>query len=363
MSNKIKVTNSQQKVVQFKQQGNVAFSLFLKSQNFGLKIDLEEILSYPLTSIPYSISTPNGALAKTDKSKSMHHLLKDVESVASPQRKDALTIHDGNAFFYYLNGVPPTFGQISSKLFDIMPVDCDSVFSTDINYQYSVKSEWASDKYAPRLESRKVIFICNGNATLLSSGNGKTTTISDVPGLNSAQEETHTWIIIYCQYALDKGYKYVKIHTPDSDIFWILLHYAHSLPALTILLETGKGTNKGSWIWHSCPNYIPRIFALHFCHCTHSVDVIVLVHSKDWEGEATQNTTEVATIYPSPKPSRQRLGISDDVLQQLEAFTCAIYGNAYSSSVDCVRYARINELVTKTNSPPKELWYVISPTL
>ena len=41
---------------------------------------------------------------------------------------------------------------------------------------------------------------------------------------NSGQEETDTQIIIYCQYALDKGHKYVKIRTPDSDIFWILLH-------------------------------------------------------------------------------------------------------------------------------------------
>ena len=107
MSKKIKVTNSQQKVVQFKQQGNVSFSLFLK-------IDFEELISYPLASVPYSISTPDGALAKTDKSKSMHHLLKDVESVASPQRKDTLTIHDGYAFLYYLKEVPHTFGQISS---------------------------------------------------------------------------------------------------------------------------------------------------------------------------------------------------------------------------------------------------------
>ena len=69
----------------------------------------------------------------------MHHLLKDIESVAS-QRKDTLTIHDGNAFFYYPKEVPPTFGQISSKLFNMMPVDRDYVFSTDIYYQYSVKS-------------------------------------------------------------------------------------------------------------------------------------------------------------------------------------------------------------------------------
>ena len=97
-------------------------------------------MSYPLTLVSCSISTLDSALAKTDKSKSMHHLLKDVESVASPQRKDKLTIHDGNAFFYYPKEVPPTFGQISSKLFDMMPVDCDSVFGTDIYYQYFVKS-------------------------------------------------------------------------------------------------------------------------------------------------------------------------------------------------------------------------------
>ena len=54
MSKKIKVTNSQQRVLQFKQQGNVAFSPFLKSQSLGLKLDLEELMSYPLTPVPHS---------------------------------------------------------------------------------------------------------------------------------------------------------------------------------------------------------------------------------------------------------------------------------------------------------------------
>ena len=48
------------------------------------------------------------------------------------------------------------------------------------------------------------------------------------------QEEMDTYVVLYLKYAVQLGNK----STPDTDIFVILLHHAHSI-LLTIYLDTG----------------------------------------------------------------------------------------------------------------------------
>ena len=61
--------------------------------------------------------------------------------------------------------------------------------------------------------------------------------------LASDQEETDTRIVLYLKYAVQLGYKSAVVRTPDSDIFFILLHHAPSMP-LTIYLDTGTGKHR-----------------------------------------------------------------------------------------------------------------------
>ena len=49
--------------------------------------------------------------------------------------------------------------------------------------------------------------------------------------------------MLYLNYAMKLGYKSAVVRTPDSDIFFILLHYAHSIP-ITIYLDTGSGKHR-----------------------------------------------------------------------------------------------------------------------
>ena len=51
------------------------------------------------------------------------------------------------------------------------------------------------------------------------------------------------WIVAIAndKYAQEHGYDYAQINTPDSDIFFILLHYAASLSLTKILYKTGSG--------------------------------------------------------------------------------------------------------------------------
>ena len=52
------------------------------------------------------------------------------------------------------------------------------------------------------------------------------------------QEETDTRVVLYLQYAESSGFKDAVVRSPDSDIFFILLHYASSFK-ITIYLDTG----------------------------------------------------------------------------------------------------------------------------
>lgn len=61
----------------------------------------------------------------------------------------------------------------------------------------------------------------------------------EIEELKSNQEETDTRVVLYLNYAVKLGYKtWIQI-----DIFFILLHYAHSIP-ITIYLDTGYGKHR-----------------------------------------------------------------------------------------------------------------------
>jgi hypothetical protein len=51
-------------------------------------------------------------------------------------------------------------------------------------------------------------------------------------------------VVLYCQYAKDEGYSYCRVKSPDTDIFFLLLHYAWRIGDLTILFDTGTGNKQ-----------------------------------------------------------------------------------------------------------------------
>ena len=86
--------------------------------------------------------------------------------------------------------------------------------------------------------------IANDKSTLLTTRDKETIQKTEIPSLVSTQEETDTRVVLYAKYAQEHGYDYAQINTPDSDIFFILLHYAASLSPTKILYKTGSGNNK-----------------------------------------------------------------------------------------------------------------------
>ena len=140
MSKKTCITTKQNKLVELKQQGNIAFQLLVKSQNLNLNIDLKKVMKFQLTPVPYCLGTSDGYLAKTNKAKGYHFVTKDSQDAMKPQQNETLLIVDGNTIFHCLTELPDTFKGICEKIFKAIPNTSDVVFSTDTYQRGSIKA-------------------------------------------------------------------------------------------------------------------------------------------------------------------------------------------------------------------------------
>ena len=50
--------------------------------------------------------------------------------------------------------------------------------------------------------------------------------MTEILKLESDQEKIDTRVVLYCFYAVDEEYNYVRIRSADGDVFFILLYYA-----------------------------------------------------------------------------------------------------------------------------------------
>ena len=95
-----------------------------------------------------------------------------------------------------------------------------------------------------RPQNRKLILIAEGHAySFKSDDQTQHTIVQELTSLYSNQEETDSRVVLYCKYAHEHSYEHVRVHSPDIDIFFILIHHAKTLPC-TIYFDTGTGNNK-----------------------------------------------------------------------------------------------------------------------
>ena len=396
---RVKVTASSKKVVEYKQQVNIVFQLLVKyQQQKNLHLDLAELLTYPLTPVPYCLATGDGFLAKTDKSKAFHHVSKNIGDATLPPVDKMLTIYDGNATFYYIKDLPANFKLICQKVFSLVSKG-DIIFSTDSYNPDSIKSmerqrrgttekliikgentkrpkdwkaflandsnkkqfidllikEWSKDEYAAKLQGRQVIAIRDGTATLLTSQDGETTEQATIASLQSSQEESDTRIVLYCKYAESKRYEYCRVKSPDTDVFFILLHHARNLTGITVLFDTGTGNNRRllnitELANANTPAYCTSLLVIHAysgCDTTSA-----------FKGLGKVKPIKVLQGNLKYSESLSTLGdswdVSDELVQEFDAFTCALYGKPRMTSVDAVRHIKINDKCSEAGIVPSK---------
>jgi len=134
------------------------------------------------------------------------------------------------------------------------PEKCNDFLCNDSNKQQLVRvilKVWSGSDFRDKLQNKMVIAVCEEKAFLLTP-DGDGVSAHEIRTLESDQEETDTRVILYCNYAVEQKFDYVRVRSPDSDIFFILMYYAPNLN-ITILFDTGSGIREGYWIsvsWH-----------------------------------------------------------------------------------------------------------------
>ena len=127
---------SQESLIQYKEQCDLAFKLLVKSQMLNVPIDLD----YPLSPVPHCLGTHDGFFAKTNKA-SMLHFIMEGHDVEEQYLKGSMFIQDGNVLFHTLNNLPPTVGGICLQFLDHMAAKQNFIFSADSYHQDSIKSQ------------------------------------------------------------------------------------------------------------------------------------------------------------------------------------------------------------------------------
>ena len=128
--------------VQYQEQGDLALQLLVKSQLMKEPLNLLELMKFPLSPVPLSLGTPDGFLAKTDKAKLVHYILKEHSDDMPPPTQDTFYIADGNALFHMMTKLPRTFEEICIRILkEVTPKRNGIIFSTDAYHPLSIKTQ------------------------------------------------------------------------------------------------------------------------------------------------------------------------------------------------------------------------------
>uniref|UniRef100_A0A0L8H5U3 Uncharacterized protein n=1 Tax=Octopus bimaculoides TaxID=37653 RepID=A0A0L8H5U3_OCTBM len=197
------------------------------------------------------------------------HVVKECDDAQLPDPRQSVIIDDGDAVFHCLREILQTF--VSSDMYkedSVKGVErnrrgvgdklilCDKktkrskdwkiFLANDENKRQFIQlllSTCRSGFSADILTGHEMVLIYEGKAYQLTT-DGHNTFCQEIHSLKFSQEEDDTHMILYWKYAKERGCKSVRVRSPDSDIFFILINHARFLERLQILFETAKGNTR-----------------------------------------------------------------------------------------------------------------------
>ena len=199
-------------------------------------IDLEELLSYALRTVPMSLGTTDGTPCKTVTAKLMHELEKDVEPLAQVPAGSALIV-DGMAFIHQINTMPSTFGQLADRLLqDLMhmAIQCRCLRVDFVCDQYPAQSiknckreliEFLFQCWTrcdPGILGNVLLIVSHGEVCHSIVVNDAVVAVTEVPDLFSDHEETDTRLLLHAHQA-GRAFSSVTIKSPDTDVMVLSL--------------------------------------------------------------------------------------------------------------------------------------------
>ena len=127
-------------------------------------------------------------------------------------------------------------------------------------------------------------------------------------------------------------------------MFFILLHHARNLTGITVLFDTGTGNS----------HRLLNITELENANTSTYSTSLLVIHA--YSGCDTTSAFKelgkvklIKVLQGNLKYSESlsTLGdswdVSDELLQEFDAFTCALYGKPRMTSVDAVRHIKVND--------------------
>ncbi|XP_057314196.1 uncharacterized protein LOC130655456 [Hydractinia symbiolongicarpus] len=285
-----KVCKVKEKNITIAAERSVFAKLLIIAQNRN-NISMKEVLSYPLSPIPWALALPDGGLVKTVKSK----LLAKIEEGIDPEESlptNCCTIFDGMVLLQQLDGIPLlTFGDISEFLLKRI-LRCKSqiiYFVTDQYFQNSVKgyersrrtadgtlrvrierrdqkkpsqlkkymrndenkkeitqfllNDWSNEsRFVGLLDRREIYFNCLSKFFKIYVVNGRVC-CEEESSLENHQEEADTKVFLCCNHASVTGVDNACIVTVDSDIVIYAVHFENKI-GINIYLQIGSGGRK-----------------------------------------------------------------------------------------------------------------------
>ncbi|KAJ8248142.1 hypothetical protein GJAV_G00238790 [Gymnothorax javanicus] len=151
--------------------------------------------------------------------------------------------------------------------------------------------------------------------------------VTEIHALCSNQEETDSRVVLYLHHAVKLGFKPAIVRTPDTDIFVILLHHAHTI-SLTVYIDIGTGKHR------QLINVTELATSLGQPYCS---TLLAFMSSLE----------RTAPVLLRAKASQlgEEWKVKPEVQEQLEGFTCLMYGQSRLKSVNLARTKILKKMV------------------
>lgn len=141
-----------------------------------------------------------------------------------------------------------------------------------------------------------------------------------------------------------RSYHIIRVKKPDSDIFFLLLYYAPKNEDVSIMFDTGTVNKKRLINVSEMANNMREVHieALLSLHVFRGCDA-----TNCFKGIEKLKPLKFHENMPKFESPLARLGDSWDVpsnlIDELNTFTCAVYGRPGIKRVDELRYLKLNE--------------------
>lgn len=364
------------------------------------EIDLEQILSYPLSSISTPLATADGSMAKTPKSLLLEAIEHDCGSLIQPEdiQSSAAIIIDAMALIQALpvSAIPATFGMLAESLLTQLLTRSRKYHSTRVDFvidnYYALTIKGAEREKRGDKHQGRQLQITNGDVKVpnkwkayLSSGPNKralleflvtqwqqsrvstdlllyATTekgclrlqfapdqlpaVDDVPELTCDHEEADTRLILHAAHA-SESCTTVLIESPDTDVAILALGHAKNINSEVLAFMTGTKDRRRiidikAVALKLGDDITQSLIGLHaFSGCD-------FVSSFSGKGKKThyQLLKKSGDCRTAMKMLGQTFSTSDTLLKHCQIYTCLLYGD---SGAD-VNKLRFKLFVSKSGS-------------